>query len=278
LTTQSYATGEGGCFKRERLLLEVLRDPIRSQRELASSLAVSTSLVNYLLRRYRVDGTLGEVSLYVASDFLGMVESHVVCGDGMRGVRGLVLSLEGESECNYYVVYGESKEDLSIRLRDASVSGKHFFLSYFQDRRPRTPSKFHLRLLKLMAEIGGANYVEVARRLGVSLRSVKRHVDFLKGRGAISFLPHVSLRDGDSRLFTVFTRNPDLVENLTSKFAVGRLTRGTWTAVWGIAWGEEGERTLAKVRRVDRDSLVGEYFDLRLEVREAMRRWVLETP
>lgn len=187
----------------KKLILQLFLNPRAGVRELSTRLKASRSTIHYRFKRLIRNGVIKGFSLYVNPSSLGFSHSFIIY-KGNYTLPNSVINfkcIEGFTISEiFYKDYLSLTEINPIRVFPVKGAIPYFL------------SKFDLSLIKELSK-NPFNVRELAFKLKRSVKSIRRHIDFLERNGIVKVLPIIDLEKIDLLFYAVLSEEPVSVPN-----------------------------------------------------------------
>ncbi|MEM1629987.1 MAG: winged helix-turn-helix transcriptional regulator [Saccharolobus sp.] len=198
------------------ILKILLKDARTPQRRIAIMLGISPPAVSY-----RMEKLFGEIikrfTLYVNPNFLGRYHAYVSFKNLREWEGDYISKIECLEEINVYEIDAKSRIDIEDKIRKMSEQLGEPQMIYIPNQMPYSPSKFDLKLISILKEKPLSKPIELAEELGVSSKTIRRHLRYLYSKEYIRLIPIIDLNKSELAIFAVFTRKPEIAKKFFSK-------------------------------------------------------------
>lgn len=199
------------------ILKILLKDARTPQRRIAMILGISPPAVSY-----RMERLFGEVIkrfvLYVNPNFLGRYHGYVSFSNINDWEGDYIAKIECLEELNVYEIDAKNRVELEDKISKMSEKLGEPRMIYVPTQMPYSPSKFDLKLLSILKEKPLIKPIELAEELGVSSKTVRRHLRYLFGKRYVRLIPIIDLNKSGLSIFAVFTKKTDDAKRFFGKY------------------------------------------------------------
>ncbi len=199
-----------------KILLMLLRDYSVSQRRIAKELNLSPPAVNYRIDRLITEGVIKKVSLYVNPNFYGKYHGYVSFSNVNPWHGEFVSKITCIEKLTVYEIEGNSPHQLEETISKMRETLGEPGMVYIPTQTPYRPSTFDVKLVSMLKENPTIDSVELAEKLKVSSKTVRRHLRYLQNKGFIRLVPIVDVAKAGIVMFGVFTKSVEIARKVLS--------------------------------------------------------------
>ncbi len=195
----------------KQIIKIMLKDARTPQRKLAQKLNISPPAVSYRVNKLMGD-VIKRLVLYVNPNFYGKYHGYAAFNN-IKDYQGEYLAkVRCIERLNVYEIEGRSREDLKLKIEDMSKELGDPHMVYIPSQTPYNPSKFDLKLVSILKERPMVKPVELAEELGVSSKTVRRHMRYMFGKNFFRLIPIVDLEKAGILMYAIFTKKVEIAQ------------------------------------------------------------------
>ncbi|BDB98253.1 winged helix-turn-helix transcriptional regulator [Saccharolobus caldissimus] len=187
----------------KRLILQLFLNPRAGVRELSTRLKAPRTTIHYRFKRLIKKEVIKGFSLYVSPSLLGFSHAFII----YKGNYTL-----SNSVINFKCIEGFTISQIFYKDYLSLTEINPIRVFPVKEVIPYSPSKFDLSLIKELSK-NPINIRELAFKLKRSVKSIRRHIDFLERNGIIKVLPIIDLGKIDLLFYAVLSEEPVSVPN-----------------------------------------------------------------
>jgi DNA-binding Lrp family transcriptional regulator len=195
----------------KQIIKIMLKDARTPQRRLAQKLNISPPAVSYRVNKLMGD-VIKRLVLYVNPNFYGKYHGYASFSN-LKDYEGEYIAkircIESE---NIYEIEGKNREDVKLKIDSMAQELGEPHMVYIPAQTPYNPSRFDLKLVSILKERPLVKPVEVAEELGVSSKTVRRHMRYMFGKNFFRLIPIVDLEKAGILMYAVFTKRVEIAE------------------------------------------------------------------
>ena len=187
----------------KRLILQLFLNPRAGVRELSTRLKAPRTTIHYRFTRLIRNEVIKGFSLYVSPSLLGFSHAFII----YKGNYTLPNSV-----INFKCIEGFTISQIFYKDYLSLTEINPIRVFPVKEAIPYSLSKFDLNLIKELSK-NPINIRELAFKLKRSVKSIRRHIDFLERNGMIKVLPIIDLGKIDLLFYAVLSEEPVSVPN-----------------------------------------------------------------
>lgn len=172
----------------KRILFMLLRDGRASQRSIATALRLSPPAVNYRIRKLIDDNIIKKFTLYVNPNLMGQYHGFIAFKNYTDYDGEVVSTFKCLEWLNVYEVAANTVEDLEAKFKTMTEKLGTPVMTYVPEQDLKPTSTFTQKILSIMKPDPLLKVSDIAKEMGVSAKTVNRHISFLKEKGMIKVL------------------------------------------------------------------------------------------
>jgi Transcriptional regulators len=246
----------------KKILFMLLRDGRASQRSIATSLRLSPPAVNYRIRKLMEDKVIKKFTLYVNPNLVGDYHGFIAFKNYTDYDGEVVSFFKCLEWLNVYELSAKSMDELGEKFNKMSEKLGSPVMTYVPDQDLKPTSSFTKKILSLIKPDPLVKVSDVAKEMGVSAKTVNRHLGFLKDKGMIKVLPVLDVSKSDSVIFSMFTRDDSALDKFFSKYTFFKVAGNGHSIHFMFAENQEQAKGIVtKARAVDREADVMVIYD-----------------
>ncbi|QXJ31366.1 winged helix-turn-helix transcriptional regulator [Saccharolobus shibatae] len=200
------------------ILKILLKDARTPQRRIAMMLGISPPAVSYRMEKLFGD-IIKRFTLYVNPNFLGRYHGYVAFNNLYDWDGDYIAKIECLEETNIYEIDSKSRFELDEKIRKMSEKLGEPKMIYIPNQMPYSPSKFDLKVVGILKEKPLIKPIELAEELGVSSKTIRRHLRYLYSKKFIRLIPIIDLNRAEISIFAVFTSKVEDGKKFFVKYA-----------------------------------------------------------
>ncbi len=189
----------------------MLKDARTPQRKLAQKLNISPPAVSYRVNKLMGD-VIKRLVLYVNPNFYGKYHGYAAFSNIKEFQGEYLAKIRCVERINIYEIEGKNREDVKMRIEDMAKELGEPHMVYIPAQTPYNPSKFDLKLVGILKERPLIKPVELAEELGVSSKTIRRHMRYMFGKNFFRLIPIVDLEKAGILMYAVFTKKVEIAE------------------------------------------------------------------
>ncbi|MCI2413713.1 MAG: winged helix-turn-helix transcriptional regulator [Candidatus Aramenus sp.] len=238
-----------------KILLMLLRDYNTSQRRIAKELNLSPPAVNYRIDRLISEGVIKKVSLYVNPNFYGKYHGYVSFSNVNSWEGEYVSKFTCLEKLTVYEIEGSSLQQLEDTISKMKEKLGESKMVYVPTQFPYKPSTFDVKLVSMLKENPTMDSLELAERMKVSSKTVRRHLRYLQSKGLLRLVPIVDVAKAGIVMFGIFTKSVEVTRKVLSPVMFREISDDKAGIFVSIAKDfEETKLYVDKVRKFDPDA------------------------
>jgi DNA-binding Lrp family transcriptional regulator len=238
-----------------KILLMLLKNYNSSQRSIAKKLGISPPAVNYRIDKLLSDGAIKKISLYVNPNFYGKYHGYVAFRNYNNWNGEYIAKIECLERTTIYEIESNNIENLKSKIDYMAENLGAPEMVYIPDQYPYNPSNFDIKLVSIMKDNPYIETTEIAEKMKVSSKTVRRHIRYLVNKNFMRFIPIVDLNKAEISIFAIFTKNVEIARKLFSEINFREISDSKAGIFINIANDmEEIKKYTDKMREFDKDA------------------------
>lgn len=199
------------------ILKILLKDARTPQRRIALLLGISPPAVSYRMERLFGD-VIKRFVLYVNPNFLGRYHAYVSFSNLHEWNGDYIAKIECLEDINVYEIDAKNRIEIEDKINKMTEQLGEPRMVYIPNQMPYSPSKFDLKLISILKEKPLLKPIELAEELGVSSKTIRRHLRYLFNKNFIRLIPIIDLNKAGLVIFAVFTSQTESAKKFFSKY------------------------------------------------------------
>lgn len=190
------------------ILISLLKDGRSSLRRIGRSTNHAPAHISYRFSRLYREGILRGFTIYINPEIYGLRRALI----GIEGPREPPSDYRFSFKClehiDVYEIIAEDLEALRNKInRLIDRTGGSIFIYLPQQYERIRLSRTSLEILEALKKNPRESIVELARKLGINQRTVKRHLIYMKRKGVFTVIPIIDLNRSGIVLTVYFSKN-----------------------------------------------------------------------
>jgi DNA-binding Lrp family transcriptional regulator len=199
------------------ILKILLKDARMPQRRIALLLGISPPAVSYRMERLFGD-VIKRFVLYINPNFLGRYHAYVSFSNIHEWNGDYISKIECLEDINVYEIDAKNRIEIEDKINKMTERLGEPRMVYIPNQMPYSPSKFDLKLISILKEKPLLKPIELAEELGVSSKTIRRHLRYLFNKNFIRLIPIIDLNKAELVIFAVFTSQTESAKKIFSKY------------------------------------------------------------
>ncbi|BCU67266.1 winged helix-turn-helix domain-containing protein [Sulfolobales archaeon HS-7] len=202
----------------KKILFHLLRDGRASQRAIAVKLALAPPVINYRYTKLRENNIIKGFSLKINPNIQGKYYGYIALKNSIEFVDNYAFSVKCLEETNVYEIIADSLDDLKVKISSVTEKFGEPIMTYIPRQELRHLSKFDTEIIYILKEQPRIQVSEIAEKMKVSTKTVKRHLNYLESEGMIRVLPIIDLTRAGLIVFALFTRRNEKIREVLDRW------------------------------------------------------------
>jgi len=211
----------------KRILFYFLKDGRVSQRKIASLLNLTPASLNYRYKKLVDSGILKGFKLYVNPNFFGKYQ-YFIAFKNYKDIDAEWISVK--IRClewlNVYGIQFSERSELKDKISYMTKELGQPEMTYYPLQSLFKPSNLVRKIVEILKNEPRKPSSKIALEIGVSRRSVERHIRYLRHKGLIMVIPEIDLGKADIVIFAIFSKNADEVSLALQECRIWHFTDG----------------------------------------------------
>jgi DNA-binding Lrp family transcriptional regulator len=190
------------------ILISLLRDGRSSLRRIGRDTDRAPAHISYRFSRLYREGILRGFTIYINPEIYGLKRALI----GFEGLREPPGDYRFNFKClehlDVYEIIAEDLEALRSKInRLLDKTGGSLFVYLPQQYERIRLSRTSLEILEALKKNPRESIIELARKLGINQRTIKRHLIYMKRKGVFTVIPVIDLNRSGIVLTVYFSKN-----------------------------------------------------------------------
>ncbi|WP_338604158.1 winged helix-turn-helix transcriptional regulator [Sulfolobus tengchongensis] len=199
------------------ILKILLKDARTPQRRIAMMLGISPPAVSYRMEKLFGD-VIKRFTLYVNPNFLGRYHAYVAFSNLNEWDGDYIAKIECLEDVNIYEIDAKNRIEIEEKVNKMSEKLGEPKMLYIPSQMPYSPSKFDMKIISILKEKPLIKPIELAEELGVSSKTIRRHLRYLYSKRFIRLIPIIDLNKAEISIFAIFTSKVEDARKFFSKY------------------------------------------------------------
>lgn len=239
----------------KKILFYLLKDYRMSQRAIAKKLGLSSPAVNYRIDRLFSENVIKRISLYVNPNFYGKYHGYVAFKNLKSWEGEYVFRVNCLEQTNIYEIEGKDINDLQLKIDLMTKILGTPRMIYIPKQTPYSPSSFDVKLVSILKEEPTAEVMELAEKMRVSTKTIRRHLRYLYNKNFIRIIPIIDLNKADLFIYAIFTSKVEVARKFFSQTMFREISDDSAGIFVNVANSlEEVKGMYSKFREFDEDA------------------------
>lgn len=246
----------------KEILIMLLKNGRATQRSIASKLKMAAPVINYRFNKLIESKVIKRFGLYVNPNFYGHYYGYVSFSNRKDYDGEVIARIKCLEETNVYEVSAPTMSQLEEKIDSLSEQLGEPTMKYIPDQDLHYISKFDSELVKFLQDDPRGRISDISEKMGVSNRTVKRHLSYLESKGYLRVIPIIDISKSNLTVFALFGKKTVELDKITEKCRFNRVvSKNAGIFVCATDSLEKAKMYIDRAREIDEDLKVMITYD-----------------